>query len=78
MVKTKKRIVEATVTIIFIGSLFLNLFFGFKYFAGYQYASRLDANIIGIITIAIYLCLIYYLYRFIQWLIRIVSRLGRK
>lgn len=71
----KKKLIEQLVTVIFlmcVGSFF---FYGGKYFAGFQYASSLDETIMTIILIIFCLCLLYYVYRFIEWLIRkVVNR----
>ena len=64
-----KRTIEVTVTIIFIGSIFLYLFFGFKNFAGFKYAPPFDKFIVTILVINIYLSLLYFTYRFVKWII---------
>ena len=65
----KNRLVEVTVTVIFIGSLLLYLFFGFWYFAGFEYASKVDALIITILAINIFGGVLYFFYRFIKWMV---------
>ena len=70
----KNRLVEVVATIIFIGSLFLYLLFGFWYFAGLEYATPINKFIIIILTINIYLGLLYFCYRFIRWLIKTIKK----
>ncbi len=66
----KSRLIEVTVTVIFIGSLILYLFFGFQYFAGFKYAPTINKIILTILAINICLGLLYFGYRFIKWVIR--------
>lgn len=70
----KNRLVEVTVTVMFIGSLFLFLLFGFQHFAGFEYASTINKLILIILGINIYLGLLYYVYRVIKWVIKIIRR----
>ena len=71
----KNRLVEVTVTVIFIGSLLVYLLFGFWHFAGFEYAPTINKVIIVILTINIYLGLLYFAYRFIKWVIKVIIRI---
>ena len=73
----RSRSIEITITTIFIGSLFLNLFFGFKYFAGFQYVSKIDKIILTILAVNIYVGLLYFFCRFIKWAITGIVRLSK-
>lgn len=64
----KNRLIEVTVTLIFIVSFLLYLFFGFQHFAGFKYASIINKSILTILTINIYFGLLYFIYRFIKWI----------
>lgn len=75
---SKNRLIETIVTIIFIGSFFLYIFFGFWYFAGFEYASPFVKFIIMILGMNIYLGLLYFCYRFIRWIINIVKNIKLK
>lgn len=66
----KKRTVEVIISRIFIVSIMLIFFYGFKYFAGFQYASSFDQFIISLLGIIFLLCSIYFVYRFIKWVIK--------
>lgn len=71
----KKRKIEITVTVTFLTALGLIFFYGFKYFAGFKYASLLDQQIISILGIIFVLCLLYFVYRFLEWFIRRIKSL---
>jgi len=73
--ENKNRRVEVVITVIFIGSILSYFIFGFWYFAGFEYASIVNKVIISILTINIYLGLLYFTYRFLKWVIRGVIRL---
>ena len=65
-----KRSLEVTVAATFITCIILIFFYGFKYFAGFQYASQLDRVIISFLGIIFLLCLLYFVYRFFEWAIK--------
>lgn len=67
----KKRLIESTVMVTFMICIALILFYGFKHFAGFQYASPLDQSIISLLGITLFLCLLYFAYRFLAWLVKI-------
>ena len=70
----KKRQVEVTVTATFLTTLGLIFFYGFKYFAGFKYASSFDQMIINILGIILIICVIYFVYRFLEWIVRAIKR----
>ncbi len=72
----KRRAVEVTITITFIVCVILIWYFGVKYFAGFEYASPIDQLLLKFLTIVFYLCLLYFTYRFLEWMVRVIKRLG--
>lgn len=66
----KKRQIELTVMVSFLLCLILIFFYGFKYFAGFQYASQIDNLIIFFLGIIFILCLLYFVYRLLEWIIK--------
>ena len=64
----KNRNIEDIITAIFTVSFLMFLFYGFKYFAGFEYASKVDALIITILAINIFGGVLYFFYRFIKWM----------
>lgn len=69
-----KRSIELTVAAAFITCVILIFFYGFKYFAGFQYASQLDTIIISLLGIIFIVCLLYFVYRFFEWTIKITKK----
>ena len=65
----KNRNIEDIITAIFTVSFLMFLFYGFKYFAGFEYASKVDALIITILAINIFGGVLYFFYRFIKWMV---------
>ena len=70
----KSRLVEVTVTAVFIGSILLYLLFGLWHFAGFKYASAINKFILTILSINIYLGLLYFIYRFLRWITKLIKR----
>ncbi len=74
----KKRTVEVIVATTFIGSILLIWFMGFKYFAGFNYATLADRIFLKILEIIFYLCLLYFIFRFVQWIVQTVKHLFKR
>ena len=72
------RHIEVTVTVTFIVSIILIIFYGFKYFAGFQYASTFDRPIISTLGVIFILCLLYFVYRVQKWLVKIIMNILNK
>ena len=71
----KHRAVEVTILVVFITCLGLIWFLSFKYFAGLKYASPAEQSLLKVVTIVFYLCLLYFAYRFLEWVVRMSGRL---
>lgn len=69
---------EQAIAAIFIISIFLNFYYGFKYSAGFEYASKIDIIIITILTLNIYGGILYFLYRFIKWIVVSIVKIIKK
>jgi len=70
----KKILIEQVVTATFLLCVVSFFFYGGKYFAGFQYASPADEKIMTVIVIIFHLCLLYYVYRFLEWLVRRIKK----
>jgi drug/metabolite transporter (DMT)-like permease len=70
----RKRQIEIFITAVFIVCILLIFFYGFKYFAGFQYATPFDQLIISSLGIIFSLCLIYFVYRFLEWVIKKIRK----
>jgi len=66
---------EQVIVAIFIISIFLNFYYGFRYSAGFEYASKIDVIIITILTLNIYVGILYFVYRFIKWVVVDISKI---
>lgn len=71
----KSRLVEVSVVITLLVSILLYWFFGFLYFAGFEYAPTIIKIVLIVLTVNIYFCLLYFIYRLIRWMIKIIARL---
>jgi len=65
----KKRNFEILISSIFIASLSLYLVIGFQYFSGFSHAPLIIRSVLVFFTINIYICLLYFVYRFLEWCI---------
>lgn len=74
----KKRTIEVAVTMTFVMAILLIWFMGFKYFAGFEYATPTDQVFLNILAIIFYSCLLYFVSRFVQWIIRIIKHLSKR
>lgn len=70
-----KNNIDRIGVIIFILCIFLIMVFGFKNFAGFQYAPTIDRLILQGLTIIFFLCLLYFAYRFLEWIIAIIKKI---
>lgn len=71
----KRRLVEVTITITFVLCIILSWYLGMKNFAGLAYASHLEQFLLKAVTFVFYLCLLYFAYRALDWLVRVIKRL---
>ncbi len=71
----KRRVVEVTIAITLLACIGLIWYFGVKYFAGFEYASPIEQFFLKLVTIVFYLCLLYFAYRFLEWVLNIIKRL---
>ena len=74
----KKRNIEVAITITFVISILLIWFMGFKYFAGFEYATPADQMFLKFLMIVFYSCLFYFIFRFVQWVVQTIKRLFKK
>jgi hypothetical protein len=72
---TKERSVEITISLIFFTSLLLYWILGFRYYAGLEYAP-IGVKAVFLISMAnICLGILYFVYRFIKWLLKAIKKL---
>ena len=69
---------EDIIIAIFVVSILLNFYYGFKYSAGFEYASNRDKLIMTILLVNIYGGLLYFFYRFIKWVSIRISKFINK
>jgi len=73
----KKRQLEVVISRVFIICIFLIFFYGFKYFGGFQSASSVDRGIISVLGIVFLACVLYFIFRFCDWVVRRIRMILR-